>query len=179
MLHFNCSPTIFYLHQIWHQTCFSSIFNISLLNFLPKHYIIRNIISSESTYSFLQNTNMQKSKYLTSKILLKSSHNQRQLIIITKYNNFEIIVRKGIPSFHPSRIHTKPIKSSGRHFPHWPYFCQRHALSISYQSKGMISSPVRSRSIQVDIYRGGRRKDVAGHTRPWSMALDISGARSP
>lgn len=105
MLHFNCSPTIFYLHQIWHQTCFSSIFNISLLNFLPKHYIIRNIISSESTYSFLQNTNMQKSKYLTSKILLKSSHNQRQLIIITKYNNFEIIVRKGIPSFHPSRIH--------------------------------------------------------------------------
>lgn len=87
MLHFNCSPTIFYLHQIWHQTCFSSIFNISLLNFLPKHYIIRNIISSESIYSFLQNTNMQKSKYLISKILLKSFHNQCQFIIIAKCND--------------------------------------------------------------------------------------------
>lgn len=161
-------------------TYFSSIFNTFLLKFLPEHYIIRNIVSSELTIQICLLLHLfisAKHKNLNNlifKILLKSFHNQHQLVIIAKCNSK--LFRKEIPTFHPPRIDTKPIKSSeSEHFPYWSYLGKTRYRHYISPQKGRSRAP-----FDCDLFKNIEEgKDVAGHTRPWSMALDISGARSP
>lgn len=114
-------------------TYFSSIFNTFLLKFLPEHYIIRNIVSSELTIQICLLLHLfisAKHKNLNNlifKILLKSFHNQHQLVIIAKCNSK--LFRKEIP-FIPLESTRNPSNP-----PSWNTFLidriwERHVIGI-------------------------------------------------
>lgn len=137
-------------------------FHQFLIPFFQNH-VIRNIISwNQPQISAAYYYIFIPAKHLIPKILLKSFRN------ISDYNcetQLEILEKKNSLYF---------ILESSRK----PSTSPRSAIFLIVERRRFIRQPSKGRSslFDRDLFR---RKDVAGHMRPWSMALDISGARSP